>query len=56
MNTETESPDSSGSRALAALKLILFSGVGIGLFLMPFVLNTVAEVIRLRFRKRAFQL
>ncbi|MGF1640426.1 MAG: ABC transporter permease subunit [Rhodospirillales bacterium] len=29
---------------------------GLSLFIMTFVINTVAEVIRLRFRKRAFQL
>src|SRR5260370_11695071 len=29
---------------------------GLTLFAMTFVLNTVAELVRLRFRKRAFQL
>jgi phosphate transport system permease protein len=29
---------------------------GLTLFLMTFVLNTVAEIVRIRFRKRAFQL
>jgi phosphate transport system permease protein len=40
-----------GARCIASLFL-----AGLALFAMTFVLNTIAEIVRLRFRKRAYEL